>query len=105
VRHAEHQRVPLAVFQADQRLVDRVVAAGAPPDVGGVDKGHQHLLRPDRVHLLADDALEPAQAAQPERQVTVDAGRVLPHVASALKQYMAGELRLLRHLPEPLAEQ
>ena len=53
-----------------------------------------HLLRADRVHLLAHDLLDLVQAAPPERQEAVDARGVLADDAGAQQQPVAGELGL-----------
>jgi hypothetical protein len=56
VGHREDVGRPLAVLELEQ-LVD-LVAPGAPPRLGGLEHGHQHLLTADRVDLLADDRLD-----------------------------------------------
>ena len=58
VRHREDQFGAAAVLQLED-LVD-VVAAGLLPQLGGLEHGHQHLPRADRIHLLAHDLLGPA---------------------------------------------
>ena len=57
VGHRQHQLGVLAVPELEQ-LVD-LVAARPPPQLGGLEDGHQHLLAADRVDLLADDLLDP----------------------------------------------
>ena len=49
-----------------------VVAAALPPEVGRMDDRHLHLLAADRVHLLADDLLDPLVDPEAERQQRVD---------------------------------
>ena len=56
----------------------------------------QQLLRTDRVHLVADDVLDPAQHPQAERQPGVHPGRVAADVAGADEQPMAGHLGVRR---------
>ena len=53
VGHGQHEVGVAAVLELEQ-LVD-AVAAAALPELGRVDDRHQHLLRADRVQLLAHD--------------------------------------------------
>ena len=55
VRQRQHEVRALAVLELEH-LVD-VVAPGAAPDLRRADERHQHLLRADRVQLLAHDLL------------------------------------------------
>src|SRR5256885_834086 len=57
VRHRQRQFRVLAVLELEQ-LVDPVTAR-APPELGGLEDRHQHLLAADRVDLLAKDLLDP----------------------------------------------
>ena len=66
VGHREHQVGAAAVLELEQ-LVD-VVAAGALPQLRRLQHRHQHLLRADRVHLLADDLLDLAVRPPAGRQ-------------------------------------
>ena len=69
--------VPVAQAQ-HLRSVGVVAPAGAP-EVGRLQRRHQHLLRPGRVLLLAHDLADVTQHAPAGRQPGVDAGRGLPH--------------------------
>ena len=53
VGHREHELRALAVGELEQ-LLD-LDAPGLAPRLGRLQHWHQHLLRADRVHLLADD--------------------------------------------------
>jgi hypothetical protein len=54
-----------------------------------------HLLRARAVHLLAHDALDLAQHAQPERQELVDPSPHLADVPAAQQQPVRGVLARL----------
>src|SRR4029453_10049822 len=58
-------------------------AAGALPEVGGREGRHEHLLRADRVHLLADDLLDLPVHPPAERQERPDACADLADEAAA----------------------
>ena len=57
VGHRQHVVGALAVLELEQ-LVD-LVAARAAPELRRLQDRQQHLLAADRVHLLADDRLDP----------------------------------------------
>ena len=57
VRHAQAQIAAEAVLQPEHVVAHDVPAAGFLPDFGRIQRGQQHLLRADGVHLLAHDAV------------------------------------------------
>ena len=63
VRHAQAQVAPEAVFQAEHVVAHDVPAAGFLPDFGRIQRGQQHLLAADGVHLFAHDLLNLQQRA------------------------------------------
>ena len=84
VRHREHEIRALAVGELEQRL--DVVAARSPPDLGWLEHGHQHLLAPDRVYLLADDRYSPLMHPPPGWQPRPHPRTHLPDQAGAHHQ-------------------
>ena len=82
-----------------------VVAAALPPEVGRVDDRHLHLLGADRVHLLADDLLDPLVDAEAEGQERVDARAQLAHVARPEQQAMRRHLGVRRVVAQGREEQ
>ena len=55
----------VAVHEAQQFLAVDPPAAGLLPEFGRLHRGHQDLLGPGPVHLLADDALHLGQHPRP----------------------------------------
>ena len=93
------QHVALVPVPDAQHLLAVVVVAPAlAPQLGRLDRRHQHFLRAGRVLFLAHDALDVAQHAITERQPGIDAGRGLPHQAGAQHQSVRGDLRFGRRL-------
>ena len=86
------------ILDAQHLLAVVVIAPALAPQLGRLDRRHQHFLRAGRVLLLAHDALDVAQHAVAERQPGIDAGRGLPHQAGAQHQPVRGDLRLGRRL-------
>ncbi len=86
VGHREHHVPPVAVLEPGQLGPDRVVAAARPPDVGGVDDRHLHLLAADPVLLLANDLLHAVVDALAQRQQRVDPGAQGTNVARPEQQ-------------------
>ena len=74
VRHGEHQVGAPAVLEAE--LLVEPVAPAALPQLGGLEHRHQHLLRADRVELLAHDLLgapvHPQARGQPRPEPRAD---------------------------------
>ncbi len=92
VRRAEAEVAVVAILDAQQLLAVVLPAPALLPELGGDHGRHQDLLRPGAVHLLADDVLDPAHGAQPERQEVVDAARDLADHAGAHQQLVADDL-------------
>ena len=90
VGHRQHQVGASAILELEQ-LLD-AVSPGAPPQLGGLEHRHQHLLAADRVHLLADDLHDPLVDAiaggQPRPQPRSD----LPDQAGADHQLVRDRL-------------
>ena len=68
------------------------VAPGRLPELRGGEHGHEHLLPPDRVHLLADDLDDLLVHAPAERQERPHARAHLPDVAAAHEQLVRDRL-------------
>src|SRR4051812_8598307 len=88
--HAEHVGAALAVLDLEE-LVD-VVAAGLLPQLRRMHDRHEHLPRPDRVHLLADDLLDLAVDTPPCGQERPQTGADLPDEARPHEQLVADRL-------------
>ena len=56
--HAEAQLPAPAILEAEHIAPDGVPAAAFLPDFGRMEFGSVNLLRPDRIHFLADDPLD-----------------------------------------------
>ena len=63
----------LAVLEPEDAVAVLGPAAGGLVGLAGQQRGEQQLLGADRVHLVADDVLDPAQHPQAQRQPGVDA--------------------------------
>ena len=72
VGHREDHVAAIAVLEAGQLRADRVIAAARPPDVGGKNDRHLHLLAADPVLLLADDLLDTVVDPLAEWQEGID---------------------------------
>ena len=94
VRHGQHHLGPAAVLQAEELGPDRVVAPAAPPQLGRVQDGHQHLLPADRVDLLAHDLHDLLVHLPAGRQPGPQPGAELAHQAGAHEQLMRDRLRV-----------
>ena len=71
-----------------------VIAAAFPPQVGGLDGRHQHLLGADGVLFLTHDPLDLLHHPEPHGQPRIDAGAGLPDHAGAQHQPVRDDLRL-----------
>src|SRR5437868_12303760 len=69
-----------------------VVAAALAPQIGRLQRGHQHFLRSGAVLLLAHDLLDVLQDPETQREPRVDSGRRLPHEARPKHQLVADDL-------------
>ena len=92
VRHREDHVGAAAVVQLEQ-LVD-LVAARAPPRLGRHEHRHEHLLRADRVELLADDLLDLAVHAPARRQPRPQPGADLADEPRAHHELVRERLRV-----------
>ena len=90
VRHREHEVAAVAIFQMED--LGNVVAPALLPELGRRDQRRQHLLRADRVHLLADDLDDLLVDSPAQRQQREEPGADLAHVAAAHEQAMARRL-------------
>src|SRR5205085_10020082 len=72
VRHREAQVRSLAILEAEHVLAHHRPAAALLPELARIQRRQVELLRADRLHLLADDARDLAQAALPELQHAVE---------------------------------
>ena len=96
VRHREHHVRAPAVLQLHQ--LGDPVAAAALPELGRVQHRHQHLLRADRVHLLAHDLDDLLVHAPARRQPGPEPGAELPDHARADEQLVGERLGVGRRL-------
>ena len=96
-RPVEHVAL-VPVDDAQHLLAVVVVAAALAPEIGRLDRRHQHFERPCPVLLLAHDLLDLLQDAEAERQPGIDAGRLLAEHAGAQHQPVRDDLRFLRRL-------
>ena len=71
-----------------------LVAAGRLPELDRRQHRREHLLRADRVHLLADDLLDLAVHAPAERQERPEPGADLADEAAADEQLVRDRLRV-----------
>ena len=94
VGHGQHHVAAPAVLEPRHLRADRVKAARALPQIGGVDDGHQQFLAANAVHFLAHDLLDPALHPPAQRQHAVDARAQRPDVASPQQEAMGNDCRL-----------
>ena len=92
VGHRQDHVAPGTILEPGELRPHRVVASRLAPQVRRLDHRHQQLLAADRVHLLADDGLDPAGHAPAERQQAVDARSQLADVAGPHEEAMGGHL-------------
>ena len=88
--HAEVALVPVA--KAQQLRPEVVPAARLHPQLRGLHRGHEDLLGPRPVHLLADDVLDLAQHPETEREPGVEPGREPAHEAGPDHEPVAHDL-------------
>ena len=98
IRGAVEQVALLPVGDAQHLLAVVAVAAGFPPQVGGLQRRHQKRDVARALLFLMHDLLDAAQHAVAERQPGIDARRLLLYHARAQHQAVAGDLRLGRVL-------
>jgi hypothetical protein len=105
VRHCEDHVASAAILEPEELGADLVVPAALLPQVRRVDDRHLHLLRPDPVHLLADDLLDPLADPESEGQQGVDPRAELAYVAGPHEQAMGLHLGVRRVVAERREEQ
>ena len=98
-RPIEHLAV-VPVVEAQHLRAVGIVALAFPPDVGGLNSGHQHFHGARAVLLLAHDLLDFLQDAEAQGKPRIDAGARLAHHAAAQHQLMGNDLRLFRRLAQ-----
>ncbi len=102
-RAVEHLAV-MPVANAQHLGTVSVVAAALAPQLGRLQRRHQHFLRARAVLLLPNDLLDLLEHSEAQRQPGVDPGRGLAHQAGAQHQLVADDLgvggALLEHRQE-----
>ena len=88
----EREDVVAAVPVLELEELGDAVAARRDPELGGRQHRREHLLRADRVHLLADDLLHLPVHAPAERQERPEAGADLADEAAADEQLVRERL-------------
>ena len=69
-----------------------IVATAFAPQVGRLQRRHQHFLSAGTVLLLADDLLDLLENPEAKRQPGVNTGRRLPNQAGPKHQLVADDL-------------
>jgi len=72
VGRADAELAPMTVLQAQQLGAVLLPAPGFLPQLGWLDRRHQHFQGPGLVHLVTHDSLGLAQRAQPHRHPGVE---------------------------------
>ena len=72
VRHGENHVASATIFETTHLRANLVVSSRLPPEIGGVNDRHQHLLPTDGVHLFTDHLGHVHIDAHAERQERVD---------------------------------
>ena len=105
VRGTEQVVGALAVLEPED--VGAVVRPASARLVGllGQQRRERQLLGADLVHLVADDVLDPAEDAEPQRQPRVDAGCGTADVAGADEQLVARHLGVVGVVAQGAHEQ
>jgi hypothetical protein len=103
VRHRQDELAVVAVAELED--LGDVVAPRGLPELGGREDGHQHLLRADRVQLLADDPDHLLVDAPAERQERPHAGADLTDEGAAHQQLVTDRLRVRRRLAQGRQEE
>ena len=105
VRHRQDHVALAAILEPRQLWANRIVAARLPPDVGGMNDRHEHLLSADGVHFFPNNLLDLAHNPPSERQQAVDAGPQRSYHRRPQHQPVAGQLDVARRLSQRPAEQ
>ena len=103
VRERQHEVSARAVLELDD-LWDRDATGLLPQLRRGQDRA-EHLLAPDRVHLLADDLDDLLVHAPAERQVGPEARADLADEAAANEQSVRGRLGVGRRFAQGRQEE
>ena len=81
-----------------------LLAIALPPQLNGLDDGHEDFLRAGGVHLLTDDVLDLAHGAQGHREVGIDTRGDLRDETGADEEAMPRCVSIGRVIPQSLAE-
>src|SRR5690606_29374347 len=100
VRHAEAVVAALAVLEAKHVFAHHGPPPRLLPDLARMERRQEELLRPDRLHLLADDRLDLEQRAPRQRKLRVDAGGELTDEAGPQQKLVRDHLRVGRRFLE-----
>jgi hypothetical protein len=105
VRRPEQHVVAPAVLEPEDAVAVLGPAAALLVGLARQQAGEVHLLRADRLDLLADDLLDVAEDLVAQRQPRVDAGRGAADVTGADEQPVARDLGVHRILTQGAQEQ
>ena len=100
MRHAEDDIRALAVLQPEHLLAHHAEPAALLPDLRGLHRRQQELLRPDPVHLLPDHVHHLGPDPDAERQQAVVTRHQLADETGPDEQPMAGRVRIGRVLTQ-----
>jgi hypothetical protein len=87
-------------LDAQHLLAVGLVAAALAPEVGRLQRRHQHFDRAGTVLLLAHDLLDIVENAPADRQPGINACGLLADQSGAQHQPVRHDLRLFRRLPK-----
>ena len=90
--------VPIA--EAEHFRTISIVAAALSPQLGRLQRRHQHLDRPGAVLFLANNLLDLLQHSKTQRKPRVNAGSRLPHETGPKHQLVTDDLGVRRTFPE-----
>ena len=88
---AEQHLAVMPVPDAQHFLTVRLIPARLAPEVGLLQRRHQHFNGAGTVHFLAHDLFDALQDPQSERQPGVDTGTVLADHAGAQHQLVRND--------------
>ena len=92
---SEQHVAVMPVLDAQHLLAIGVITPGLAPQIGGLDRGHQHLDGAGAVLLLTHDLLDLAQHPVAERQPGIAARGLLPDHAATQHKLVGDDLRFL----------
>ncbi len=90
----------VAILDAQHLLAVGIVASALAPEVGRLDRRHQHFDGAGAVLLLAHDLADLLQHTNAERQKGIDARGLLPHHPGAQHQPVRDNLGFFRRLAQ-----